>query len=184
MSRIGKAPISVPEGVTVDVSQGNYVSVKGAKGELFQQVDPDLIIKQENGILTLARPTEQKRHKAIHGLFRTLIANMVTGVHEGYKKELELIGIGYRASIQGSVITLNVGYSHNVLFVLPPEVKGSVQGKKGKSPRITLECIDKQLLGQVAAKIRAIRKPEPYKGKGIKYVDEVIRRKAGKAVAK
>jgi large subunit ribosomal protein L6 len=174
----------IPNGVTIDIAKDNLVTVKGSKGQLTQQVDQDLILKIEEGNLHVERPTEQKRHKAAHGLYRTLISNMVKGVDQGYKKQLELVGVGYRAAIQGSVLTLTVGYSHNVLFALPPEVSGSVEAQKGKSPTISLECIDKQLLGQIAAKIRSVRPPDPYKGKGIKYSDEVIRRKAGKTAAK
>ena len=183
MSRIGKAPIQIPEGVTITVGKDNEVTVKGPKGELKERVNPDLILKVEDKVLTIDRPTEQKRHKAMHGLYRTLVNNMVVGVNEGFKKELELVGVGYRAAVQGQVVNLSVGYSHNVLFALPPEVKATAETQKGKNPKVTLESNDKQLLGQVAAKLRSVRKPEPYKGKGIKYVDEVIRRKAGKAAA-
>jgi large subunit ribosomal protein L6 len=184
MSRIGNNPVSIPEGVTIEVADNNLVTVKGPKGELQQKVDSDLIIKIEDGVLTVARPTEQKRHKAMHGLYRSLIANMVVGVSDGYKKELELIGVGYRANNQGQLLELAVGYSHPVYIMLPDEVKLTTETVKGKPPRVILESIDKQLIGQVAAKIRSIRKPEPYKGKGIKFVDEVLRRKAGKTAAK
>ena len=184
MSRIGKAPIELPQGVTIDVSQGNLVTVKGPKGELKQQINPDLNIKIEDGVLTLERPTEQKRHRAMHGLYRSLINNMVEGVTKGFVKELELVGVGYRASNTGQLLELTIGYSHPVMFALPDEVKLETRMEKGKNPLVHLESIDKQLLGQVAAKIRSFRKPEPYKGKGIRYVGEEIRRKAGKAVGK
>ena len=182
MSRIGNKPIPIPEGVTVNVS-GSEVVVKGPKGELKQDVDPDFEFKQEDGVLTIARPTEQKRHKALHGLYRSLVNNMVVGVHEGYKKQLELVGVGYKASTQGNVLELNLGYSHSLFVVLPEEVSVVAETVKGKNPTITLESIDKQLIGQMAAKIRSLRKVEPYKGKGIKFVGEHVRRKAGKAAA-
>lgn len=184
MSRIGKAPITVPSGVTIDVDSANMVTVKGAKGELKQQIDPDLKLTLEDGVLTLERPTEQKRHKAMHGLYRSLINNMVVGVSEGYSKELTVIGVGYRATNTGNLLELAVGYSHPIYFMVPGELKLETISEKGKDPRVILSGSDKQLLGQVAAKIRAFRKPEPYKGKGIRYKDEYVRRKAGKAVAK
>ncbi len=184
MSRIGNAPIEIPQGVEISISKGNFVTVKGPKGELSQQVDPDLILKIEDGVLTVQRPTEQKRHKAMHGLYRSLIANMVEGVTQGFKKELELVGVGYRASSTGQLLELQLGYSHPIMFAIPDEVKVEVISEKGKAPRVVLESIDKQLIGQVAAKIRSFRKPEPYKGKGIRFVGEQIRRKAGKTVAK
>lgn len=184
MSRIGKAPIELPKGVEVTVSKSNLVSVKGPKGTLEQQVDQDLSIELENGILTLARPTEQKRHKSVHGLYRSLLANMVKGVSEGFVKELELIGVGYRASNTGQLLELIVGYSHPIMFAVPAEVKVEAINEKGKPPMVRLQSHDKQLLGQVASKIRSFRKPEPYKGKGIKFVDEIIRRKAGKSAKK
>ena len=180
MSRIGKEPISVPAGVEVKISDKNLVTVKGPKGELMQQVDPDLTIEQEDGQLTVKRPTDQKRHRSVHGLYRSLIANMVTGVSEGYVKELELVGVGYRASNSGQLLELTIGYSHPIMFYIPDEVKLEAKMEKGKNPIIRLESHDKQLIGQVAAKIRAFRKPEPYKGKGIKFVGEELRRKAGK----
>lgn len=183
MSRIGKAPIDIPSGVNIDVSGSNLVTVKGPKGELSQQVDPDLSVKIEDGVLNVERPTEQKRHKAMHGLYRTLISNMVTGVSEGYKKELELIGVGYRVANTGNMLELTLGYSHPIYFVVPQEVKVQTAMEKGSPPSIVLESHDKQLIGQVAAKIRAFRKIEPYKGKGIKFKGEVIRRKAGKTAA-
>ena len=183
MSRIGKAPITIPDGVEIKVSDTNMVLVKGPKGELFEQVDADMAIKQEDGVLTIERPTEQKRHKALHGLYRSLISNMVVGVLEGYKIEMELVGVGYRANSSGQQLELSVGYSHPVIVLLPPEVKLETETQKGKNPIIRLESNDKQLIGHVAAMIRKIRKPEPYKGKGIKFVGEVLRRKAGKTAA-
>lgn len=180
MSRIGKAPIELPQGVEVTVSNGNLVSVKGPKGELQQQVDPELELKIEDGVVELTRPTEQKRHKAAHGLYRSLVANMVTGVSEGFVKELELVGVGYRVANMGNLLELTIGYSHPVMFYIPDEINVETRMEKGQNPMIRLECTDKQLVGQVAAKIRALRKPEPYKGKGIKYRDEILRRKAGK----
>ena len=180
MSRIGKEPISVPAGVEIKISDKNVVTVKGPKGELMQQVDPDLIIKQEDGQIVVERPTDQKRHRAVHGLFRSLISNMVVGVSDGYVKELELVGVGYRANNTGQLLELTVGYSHPIMFALPDEVKVEAVMEKGKNPIIRLESHDKQLIGQIAAKIRAFRKPEPYKGKGIKFVGEELRRKAGK----
>lgn len=184
MSRIGKKPITLPNGVTVEVTPSNVVKVKGPKGELTQQVDKDITVKVENGVITLERPTEQKRHRAMHGLYRALIANMIEGVTNGYKRELELVGVGYRANNTGQLLELVIGYSHPIMFYVPDEVKLSTAQEKGKNPIITLESHDKQLLGQVAAKIRSFRKPEPYKGKGIRYTDEVLRKKAGKTAAK
>lgn len=180
MSRIGKAPISILDGVTVSVDKSNTVTVKGPKGELSENIDPDMVIKQEDGVLTVERPTEQKRHKAMHGLSRALIYNMVVGVTEGYKKQLELQGVGYRVSNTGNFLELTLGYSHPIYFVVPGEIKVETVTEKGKSPTIILESIDKQLIGQVCAKIRSFRKPEPYKGKGIRFAGEQIRRKAGK----
>ncbi|MXV50906.1 50S ribosomal protein L6 [Pedobacter sp. HMF7647] len=184
MSRVGKAPIAIPAGVTVTVSEKNLVTVKGPKGELTQQVDSDMTIAQEDGNVLVQRPSEQKRHKALHGLYRALINNMVKGVTEGYKTEQELVGVGYRATNQGNTLDLVLGYSHHYVFELPKEIKVSTTAEKGKNPTIILESIDKQLLGQVAAKIRSLRAPEPYKGKGIKFVGEVLRRKAGKSASK
>jgi len=180
MSRIGNAPIEIPAGVTIDISDKNLVTVKGPKGELTQQVDPDLKLGIDDGIFSVKRPTEQKRHKAMHGLYRSLVANMVTGVSIGYIKELELIGVGYRVNNTGQLLELTVGYSHPIYFAIPPEVKLETLMEKGQPPSITLTSHDNQLLGHIAAKIRSFRKPEPYKGKGIKYKGEVIRRKAGK----
>ena len=184
MSRIGKAPIAIPAGVTVSVSDKNLVSVKGPKGELLQQVDSDITVSQEDGNLVVSRPTEQKRHKALHGLYRALLNNMVVGVTEGYKTTQELVGVGYRAASNGNTLELTLGFSHQIVFVLPKEISVTTTADKGKNPTITLESIDKQLIGQVAAKIRSLRKPEPYKGKGIKFAGEVLRRKAGKSAKK
>lgn len=184
MSRIGKSPISIPAGVEISVSKGNNVTVKGPKGELQQQVNPDLGIEIEDGVLTVTRPTESKRHRSFHGLYRSLIANMVEGVTNGYVKELEVVGVGYRASNTGQLLELTLGYSHPIYFVVPDEVKLTTETAKGKAPVIRLESHDKQLVGQIAAKIRAFRKPEPYKGKGIKFVGEELRRKQGKTVGK
>jgi large subunit ribosomal protein L6 len=184
MSRIGKAPIDIPSGVEVKISDTNLVTVKGPKGELMQQIDPDLTVKVEDGVLEVARPTEQKRHRAMHGLYRSLINNMVEGVTNGFVKELELVGVGYRASNTGQLLELTIGYSHPIMFALPDEVKVTTAMEKGKNPMVRLESVDKQLLGQIAAKIRSFRKPEPYKGKGIKYAEETLRRKAGKAAGK
>lgn len=184
MSRIGKKPIALPSGVQVNISAGNLVTVKGPKGELKQQVDTDLSLAVEDNELVLSRPTEQKRHKAMHGLYRALIANMVVGVSEGYKIDLELVGVGFKAAATGKNLELSLGYSHNIVFGLPAEVKASAVTEKGKNPIVTLESIDKQLVGQVAAKIRSLRKVEPYKGKGIRFVGEQVRRKAGKTSAK
>jgi len=183
MSRVGNKPIPIPEGVTIDIDKNN-VYVKGPKGELSQSVDPDIIIDVSDNVINLSRPTEQKRHKAMHGLYRALINNMVTGVSTGYKLQLELIGVGYRVEARNNILDLSLGYSHHDYFQVPQEIKVSTETVKGKNPTITLEGYDKQLLGQVAAKIRSLRKIEPYKGKGIKFVGEHIRRKAGKAAAK
>lgn len=180
MSRIGKAPISLPKGVEISVSKGNEVTVKGPKGELKQQVDPDLTIEIQDGELTVTRPTDQKRHRAMHGLYRSLINNMVVGVTSGYVKELELVGVGFRASNIGQMLELTLGYSHPVFFMVPEEVSVTTETVKGKPPLVRLESNDKELIGQVAAKLRSFRKPEPYKGKGIRFKGEEIRRKAGK----
>lgn len=184
MSRIGKLPVSIPAGVTVSVSKSNLVTVKGPKGELSQQIDPDLTIEINGDTLTVRRPTDQQRHKALHGLSRTLINNMVIGVSQGYSKTLELVGVGYRTTNTGNLLELNVGYSHPIMFLIPNEVKVSTKTEKGSNPQIILESHDKELIGLIASKIRSFRKPEPYKGKGIKYSDEVIRRKAGKTSGK
>lgn len=184
MSRIGKMPVSLPSGVEVNISKGNMVTVKGPKGELHQDVHPDLSINVEDGELEVTRPTNQKRHRAMHGLYRSLINNMVTGVTEGYVKELELVGVGYRCSNKGQLLELLLGFSHPIYFAIPDEVKVEAKMEKGKNPSIRLESIDKQLIGQVAAKIRSLRPPEPYKGKGVRYKGEEIRRKAGKTAGK
>lgn len=184
MSRIGKKPITLAAGVTLSVSPSNEVKVKGPKGELTQQLDRDLKVEVDGNTVNITRPTDQIRHRAMHGLYRSLIANMVIGVTEGYKKELELIGVGYRASVAGQTLDLALGYSHNFIFELPKEVKATATAEKGQSPKVYLESIDKQLVGQVAAKIRSLRKPEPYKGKGVRFVGEVVRRKAGKTAGK
>ncbi len=184
MSRVGKAPIKLPQGVSIEVDSNNLVTVKGSKGSLKQQVDPDISIQIENGILEVVRPSDQKRHKALHGLYRSLINNMVVGVTTGYKSEQELVGVGFRASNTGQMLDLVLGYSHHYIFQIPDEVKVATTNDKGQNPKIILESTDKQLLGQVAAKIRSLRTPEPYKGKGIRFVGEVLRRKAGKSAAK
>jgi large subunit ribosomal protein L6 len=184
MSRIGKAPIVVPSGVTVTVGNDNVVTVKGPKGELKESIDRDIKVEVAEGKINFTRPTDQIRHRAMHGLYRALVANMVKGVTEGFKKELELVGVGYKASNQGNLLDLSLGYSHNIVIEIPKELKVATTQEKGDNPRIFLEGVDKQLLGQVAAKIRGLRKPEPYKGKGVKYKGEYIRRKAGKAAGK
>ncbi|MFT4155498.1 50S ribosomal protein L6 [Parafilimonas sp.] len=184
MSRIGKAPVTVPSGVTITVGKDNVITVKGPKGELKEAVDRDIKVETADGELNLTRPTDQIRHRAMHGLYRALIANMVKGVTEGFKKELELVGVGYKAANQGNTLDLSLGYSHNIIFEVPKELKVSTETLKGQNPKIYIEGTDKQLLGAVAAKIRSLRKPEPYKGKGVKYANEVIRRKAGKAAGK
>lgn len=184
MSRIGKAPIAVPGGVTVTVAKDNVVTVKGPKGELKQAIDRDINIEVKDGEITFTRPTDQIRHRALHGLSRALVANLVKGVTEGYTKKLELIGVGFKAANTGNVLDLALGYSHNIIFDVPKELKVATAQEKGQNPTITLEGIDRQLLGQVAAKIRSLRKPEPYKGKGVRYVGEIVRKKAGKAAGK
>lgn len=180
MSRIGKLPISLPAKVEFSVASDNTVTVKGPKGALSQKVDPDIKVSLEEGTVTVARPTDQKRHRALHGLYRALISNMVVGVSEGYTRELEVIGVGYRVENQGNMLTLTIGYSHPVMFSIPSEIKVTTAMEKGSAPLIRLESYDKELLGQVCAKIRSFRKPEPYKGKGIMFKGEIIRRKAGK----
>jgi len=184
MSRIGKLPITVPSGVTVDVNANNVVTVKGPKGEMKQAIDPAITLKQEDGKIELVRATDQKRHRAMHGLYRAILSNMVEGVSAGFRKEQELIGVGYRAEAKGQMLELNLGYSHTIMFEIPAEVKVETKTEKGKAPLITLTSHDKQLIGQVAAKIRSLRKPEPYKGKGIRFVGEIVRRKAGKSAGK
>ncbi len=184
MSRIGKQPVKLPAGVTVTVGSDNVVTVKGPKGELKEAIDRDITVSVADGQVTFTRPTDQIRHRAMHGLYRALIANLVKGVTEGFKKELELVGVGYKAANTGNLLDLALGYSHNIIFEVPKELKVTTVTEKGQNPRITIEGTDKQLLGQVAAKLRSLRKPEPYKGKGVKYSDEVLRRKAGKAAGK
>ena len=179
MSRIGNNPISVPEGVTVEVND-EVITVKGKLGELTQEFQ-DVEVKLDEGTVTVTRPSESKDHKAKHGLYRSLINNMIEGVSKGWTKELELVGVGYRASNQGQKLDLAVGFSHNIVLDIAPEVKIETVSEKGKNPIVKLTSHDKQLVGQVAAKIRGFRKPEPYKGKGIKFVGEQIRRKAGKS---
>ena len=183
MSRIGKKPITIPAGVTVSVKDA-VVTVKGPKGTLTQEVDRDIIVEVVADEVIVKRPTEQIRHRAMHGLYRSLISNLVKGVTEGYKKELELVGVGFKAANQGNVLDLALGYSHNIIFQVPSELKVATTTEKGQNPKIFLEGSDKQLIGAVAAKLRSLRKPEPYKGKGVRYSDEVVRRKAGKAAGK
>ncbi|MBS1510435.1 MAG: 50S ribosomal protein L6 [Bacteroidetes bacterium] len=184
MSRIGKKPVTIPSGVTITVGTDNVVTVKGPKGELKQAIDRDIKVEIKDGALEISRPTDQIRHRAMHGLYRALIGNMVTGVTEGYKKQLELVGVGYKASNQGNLLDLALGYSHNIVFEVPKELKVTTSQEKGQNPMIIFESIDKQLIGQVCAKIRSLRKPEPYKGKGVKFAGEVLRRKAGKSAGK
>ena len=184
MSRIGKKPIILTKGVTATVTPANEIIVKGPKGELKQAMDRDIKVVITGDQLDVTRPTDQIRHRALHGLYRALIANMVTGVTEGFKRELELVGVGYRATATGQIIDLALGYSHNIIFEVPKEVKAVTTAEKGQNPRIILESNDRQLLGQVAAKLRSLRKPEPYKGKGVKFAEEIVRRKAGKSAGK
>lgn len=184
MSRIGRKSITVPQGVTVSVGNDNIITVKGPKGELKEKIDRDIKVEVADGEVKFVRPTDQIRHRAMHGLYRALVANMVNGVQNGYQKKLELIGVGFKAASQGNVLDLSIGYSHNIVFEVPKELKVVTTQEKGQNPVITLDGIDRQLIGQVAAKIRSLRKPEPYKGKGIRYVGEVVRKKAGKAAGK
>nr|MBI1229962.1 50S ribosomal protein L6 [Cytophagales bacterium] len=184
MSRIGKKPIDIPAGVTVDVSKHNKVTVKGPKGTLYQDVNPDIKVEVAGNQVVVERPTESKRHKSLHGLYRSLINNMVIGVNDGYKRELELVGVGYKATNQGQLLELALGYSHNIIFALPQEISIKTETPKGKNPLITLEGVDKELIGQIAAKIKSFRKVEPFKGKGVRFVGEKVRRKAGKTSAK
>ena len=184
MSRIGKQPIPVKDGVTVTVADNNVVTTKGPKGELHVPIDPDLTVKVEDGEVILERPTEQQRHRAMHGLYRSLIDNAVIGVTEGYKKQLELIGVGYRAEVNNGVLELALGFSHPIYFLPPDGITITAESARGQNPKITIEGIDKQMVGQVAAKIRSLRPPEPYKGKGVRYVGEYVRRKAGKTAAR
>jgi large subunit ribosomal protein L6 len=184
MSRIGKQPVIVPNGVTVTVSNDNVMTVKGPKGELKQTIDRDIKVEVKDGQVNFTRPTDQIRHRALHGLYRSLTSNLVKGVTDGYIRKLELIGVGFKAASQGNVLDLSLGYSHNIIFEIPKELKVAAAQEKGQNPIISLEGIDKQLVGQVAAKLRSLRKPEPYKGKGVRYVGEVVRKKAGKAAGK
>lgn len=184
MSRIGRKAITVPEGVTITVGSDNVVTVKGKKGELKQPVNRDIKVEVKDGKVVFDRPTDQIRHRSLHGLYRALVANMIKGVTNGYQKQLELIGVGFKAANQGNLLDLSIGFSHNIVFEVPKELKLSTAQEKGQNPTIILEGTDRQLLGQVAAKIRSLRKPEPYKGKGIRYIGEVVRKKAGKAAGK
>ena len=184
MSRIGNKIITLPAGVSLDISAGNLVTVNGPKGTLSQQIDQDIMVEIEGNILTVKRPTEQKRHKAMHGLYRSLINNMVVGVSEGFQKDLEIIGVGYKAANQGNILELSLGYSHMIFMAIPSEIKVVTAMEKGKNPMVKLNGIDKQLIGQVAAKIKSLRPVEPYKGKGVRFVGEQVRRKAGKAGGK
>lgn len=184
MSRIGKKPVVIPEGVTVTVGKDNVITVKGKKGELQQAIDRDIKVEVKDGQVLFGRPTDQIRHRALHGLYRALVANLVKGVTDGFERKLELIGVGFKATNQGNVLDLALGYSHNIIFEVPKELKVATQQEKGQNPIITIEGTDKQLLGQVAAKLRSLRKPEPYKGKGVRYMGEVVRKKAGKAAGK
>jgi large subunit ribosomal protein L6 len=183
MSRIGNLPVTLPKGVTINISDSNVVSVKGPLGQLTQAVDKDLKVEVVDGKVVLSRPSDSKNHKSVHGLFRALIHNMVVGVSEGYKKELELVGVGYRAEAKGQNLELSLGFSHEIILQLPNEVKVETKTERRSNPVITLTCTDKQLIGHVAAKIRSLRPPEPYKGKGIKFVGEQLRRKAGKSAS-
>ncbi|HEY9116520.1 MAG TPA: 50S ribosomal protein L6 [Roseivirga sp.] len=183
MSRIGNKPIALPSGVSVDVT-ASAVTVKGPKGELTQDIDPDFKVTVEDGLISVVRPTEQKRHKSLHGLYRSLLNNMVIGVSQGYTKELELVGVGYKAAVANNVLELNLGYSHSIFMQVPNEVTADARMEKGKNPVVSLSSNDKALIGQVAAQIRSLRKTEPYKGKGIKFVGEKVRRKAGKTASK
>ncbi len=184
MSRIGKKIIEVPTGVTISVNDDNVVSVKGPKGTLTQKVDSDMSVNIDGNELKVERPTEQKRHKALHGLYRSLINNMVIGVNTGYRRELEIVGVGYKATSTNNVLELSLGYSHSIFMAIPEEIKVSTLTEKGQNPKVILEGIDKELIGQVAAKIKSMRKVEPYKGKGIRFVGEQVRRKAGKSASK
>jgi len=184
MSRIGKQPVVIPAGVTVTVGKDNSITVKGPKGELKEAIDRDITVEVKDNQVNFTRPTDQIRHRALHGLYRALVANLVKGVTEGYVRKLELVGVGFKATNQGNTLDLALGYSHNIMVEIPKEMKVATAQEKGQNPIITLEGIDKQLIGQVAAKLRSLRKPEPYKGKGVRYVGEVVRKKAGKAAGK
>lgn len=181
MSRIGKLPVNLPAGVTIEVASDNTVTVKGPRGVLSQKVDPDIVVKVEDGVLTVERPTNQPRHRSMHGLYRALINNMVVGVSTGYEIKQELVGVGFKAEVEGQIIKLSLGFSHDIYVMVPDEVKATAVTEKKGNPILTLNSNDKQLIGQVAAKIRSLRKPEPYKGKGIRFVGEQLRRKAGKS---
>ena len=184
MSRIGKLPVHLPAGVTVTVGSDNVVMVKGPLGQLSQKVHPDIKVSLDGDILKVERPTDQPRHRSMHGLYRALIQNMVTGVSKGFTVKQEFIGVGFRVTVEGQILNMGLGYSHDIHFMLPPEVKAEAEAvKKGQNPVLVLKSCDKQLLGQVAAKVRSLRKPEPYKGKGIKFVGEQLRRKAGKSAS-
>lgn len=183
MSRIGKLPVNLPKGVTLEVSNTNMVSVKGPLGVLTQDVDPEIRVEVIDNQIIISRPSDSKKHKSLHGLYRSLLSNMVVGVSEGYKKQLELVGVGYRAEATGQKLSLSLGFSHDIMLELPGEVSVEAKTEKRSNPVITLQSIDKQLIGHVAAKIRSLRPPEPYKGKGIKFVGEVLRRKAGKSAS-
>ena len=184
MSRIGKAPIKLPAGVDFKINSNNLVSIKGPKGELHQQIDADITVTLTDSEILVTRPTDHKRHRALHGLYRSLINNMIVGVTAGYTKRQELVGVGFKATNEGNILDLILGFSHHIYFEIPKEITIKTETEKGKNPIITLESADKQLIGQVAAKIRSLRSPEPYKGKGIKFVGEVLRRKAGKTASK
>jgi len=184
MSRIGKLPINIPAGVTVSVDANNTVIVKGPKGELKQAVKPEITVDVKDDIVHVSRSSDDREHRALHGLYRSLINNMVNGVVQGYRKELELVGVGFRATNNGQILDLSLGYTHNILLILPQEMKVETKSERNKNPLIILESCDKQLIGQVCAKIRSFRQPEPYKGKGVRFVGEVVRRKAGKAAGK
>ena len=184
MSRIGKLPVSLPSGVSVKLEDGNVLKVKGPLGEMCQKVDPDIKVTVEDNQIKFERPTDQPRHRSMHGLYRALVHNMVVGVSEGFSTQQELVGVGYRVSVQGQLLVFSLGYSHEIQLMLPPEVKAELPDvRKGENPRLVLKSCDKQLVGQVAAKVRSFRRPEPYKGKGIKFVGEQLRRKAGKTAS-
>jgi len=181
MSRIGNKPVNLPHGVTINVDSANVVSVKGPLGELKQKVDKDITVTVEGNSVIFTRPTEQPRHRSMHGLYRALVHNMVVGVSEGFKIEQELVGVGYKAEAKGQILELSLGYSHEIHLMVPHEVKVEAKTEKRGNPKVTISSYDKQLLGMVAAKIRSLRKPEPYKGKGVRFVGEVVRKKAGKS---
>ena len=184
MSRIGKLPVSLPSGVSVELLDGNVLKVKGPLGQMCQKVDPDIKVTVEDNQIKFERPTDQPRHRSMHGLYRALVHNMVVGVSEGFTTQQELVGVGYRVAVQGQLLVFSLGYSHEIHLMLPDEVKAELPDvRKGENPRLVLKSCDKQLVGQIAAKVRSFRKPEPYKGKGIKFVGETLRRKAGKTAA-